>query len=135
MRRALYEFGSYSRPWEYISMDYLIEYPTTKNQHDPILLVVDIFSKMDIIIPCKKTTTTQHTAQLFFEHVWKHFGLPMTIISDRDSIFVITFWKNLWQQIDTRLSLSTAFHPQTYGHMEIVNFLVIQLIRIYNHKN
>ena len=93
-------------------------YPTTNHQHDTILVVVDGFSKMDILIPCKKTNTTQQTPHPFFEHVWKHYGLPTTIISDIDARFVSTFWQPLWQQLDTRLSLSTAFHPQTYGSLK-----------------
>ena len=48
-----------SQPWESISMDYLTRYPTTKHQHDAILVVVDRFSKMAILIPCKNTTTTE----------------------------------------------------------------------------
>ena len=100
-----------SQPWESLSMDYLMGYPTTKHQHDAILVVVNIFSKMAILIPCKNTTTAQQTTQLFFEHVWKHYGLPMTIIYDIDAIFVSTFWKTLWKQLDMRLSLSEALHP------------------------
>ena len=76
-------------------MEYLMGYPTTKHKHGAIVVVVDRFSKMSILIPCKKTTTTQQTAKLFFKHVWKHYGLPMTIISNRDAIFVSTFWKTL----------------------------------------
>ena len=72
-------------PWQYISMDYLTRYPTNKHQHDAILVVVNIFSNMAIPMPCKKTTTTQQTAQFFFEHVWKHYVLLTTIISDRDA--------------------------------------------------
>ena len=64
-----------NRPWESISMDYLTGYPTTKHQHDAILVVIDIFSDMVIIILCNKTMTAQQTTQLFFEHVWKHFVL------------------------------------------------------------
>ena len=30
-------------------------------------------------------------AHLFFEHVWKHYGLPTTIISKKDARFVSTF--------------------------------------------
>ena len=74
-------------------MDYLMGYPTTKHQDDAILVLVDIFSKMVILIPCKKTTREKQIAQLFFEHVWKHYGLPTTIISDRDARFVSTLWK------------------------------------------
>ena len=67
-------------------MDYLMGYPTTKHQHAVILVVVNKFSKMDILIPCKKTMLAQLTAQVFFEHVWEHYGLPTTIISNRDFI-------------------------------------------------
>ena len=100
-----------------------------------ILVVFDIFSKMAILIPCKKSTTSHHTAQLFFEYVWKHYGLLTTIIFDRDARFVSIFWKTLWQQLDTRLSLSTTFHPQIDRHMEVVNRLAVQLLHMYNHKH
>ena len=116
-------------------MDYLMGYPTSKHQHDMILVVVNRFSKMDILIPCKNTMTEQQTAHLFFENVWKQYGLLTTIISERDAIFVSTFWQTLRQQLDTRLSLSTAFHLQADGQIEVVNRLVIQLLRMYNHKH
>ena len=116
-------------------MDYLMGYLTTKHQHDAILLVVDIFSKMAILIPCKKTMTAQHNSQLFFEHVWKHYGLLTTIISDRVARFFSIFWKTLWQQLDMRVSSSTSFHPQTNGQTKVVNRLVVQLLCMYNHKH
>ena len=102
-------------------MDYLMGHPTTKNKHDAILVVFDLFSKISILIPCKKTRTMQQTAHLFFEHVWKHYGLPKTIIFDRDSIFINIFWKTLWKCPNTRLSLSTYFHPPTDEQTKVVN--------------
>jgi hypothetical protein len=45
--------------------------------------------------------------------VWVHFGLPKSIISDRDSQFVGSFWLSLWALMDTKLKKRTAFHPQT----------------------
>ena len=93
-----------------------------------ILVVVDIFSKMAILIPCKKTVTTQQTTQIFFEHVWKHYGLSTTIIFDKDAIFVGTFWKNIWKELNMRLPLLTAFHPQTYGQTKVVNHLFEQAL-------
>ena len=79
--------------------------------------------------------TAQHTAQLLFEHVWKHYGLPTTIIFDRYARFFNTFWKTLWKQLDTRLCLSTTFHPQRNEQTKVVNRLVVQLLRMYNHKH
>jgi len=73
-----------SRPWESIWMDFLSGLPTTQNKHDVIWVVVCRFSKMALFVPCTKTTTTAQTTKLYFHHVWPHFGVPSSIISDRD---------------------------------------------------
>ena len=78
-------------------------------------MVVDLFSKMEIMASCKKNITAEATAKLFFEQVWVHFGNPKTIISNRDSRFLNTFWSSLWSMLDTKLTKSTTFHPQTDG--------------------
>jgi hypothetical protein len=71
------------RPWESISMDYMSGLPSTKRGNDYVFVVVDRFSKMVILVACKKSITTEATAKLFFERVWVHFGIPQTIVSDR----------------------------------------------------
>jgi hypothetical protein len=71
-----------SHPWESISMDFVGVLPMTKGGHDYLYVVVDRFSKMCILIPCKKQITAEKIANLFFQHVWVHFGLPTSIISD-----------------------------------------------------
>jgi hypothetical protein len=79
------------RPWESISMDYMSGLPSTKWGNDYVFVVVDRFSKMAILVSCKKNITVEATAKLFFERVWVHFGIPQTIFSDRDSRFLSTF--------------------------------------------
>jgi hypothetical protein len=66
-------------------MDYMSGLPSTKRGNDCVLLVVDQFSKMAILVAYKKSITAEATAKLFFEQVWVHFGIPQTIVSDRDS--------------------------------------------------
>jgi hypothetical protein len=83
------------RPWESISMDYMASLPSTKWGNDCVFVVVDRFSKMAILVACKKSITTKATAKLFFERVWVHFGIPQTIVSNRDSQFLSTFWSSL----------------------------------------
>ena len=90
---------------------------------------------MCILMPCKKTIIAEQTAELFFHHVWIHFGLPTSIISDRDSRFVGNFWSNLWEMMDTKLKKSTAFHPQTDGQTEVVNKTIVHLLRGYCSKH
>jgi hypothetical protein len=47
------------RPWESISMDYMSGLPSTKHGNDCVFVVVDRFSKMEILAPCKKSITTR----------------------------------------------------------------------------
>jgi hypothetical protein len=124
-----------SRPWESVSMDFVGGLPKSRKGHDYLYVVVDRFSKMCILIPCNKQVTAEQTTKLFFQNVWVHFGLPTSIVSDRDSRFVGKFWSNLWELMDTRLKKSTTFHPQTDGQTEVVNRTVIQLLRGYCSKH
>ena len=100
-----------------------------------LYVVVDRFNKMCILIPCNKQITAEQTAKLFFEHVWVHFGLPTSIVSNQDNRFVGKFWSSLWELMDTQLKKSTTFHPQTDGQTEVVNRTVIQLLKGYCSKH
>jgi hypothetical protein len=42
------------KPWESISMDYMLGLSSTKQENDFVFLVVDRFSKMEIMVACKK---------------------------------------------------------------------------------
>ena len=76
-------------------MDYMSGIPSTKHGNDCVFMVVDIFSKMAMMGACKNNITAEATAQLFFERVWVHFGIPQSIISDWESRFLSTFWSSL----------------------------------------
>ena len=85
-------------------------------------------------MPCKKQVTTEQEAQLFFTNVWVHFGLPTSIVFDRDSRFLGNFWSCLWDLMDTKMKKSIAFHPQIDGQTEVVNMMVVHLLRGYCGK-
>jgi hypothetical protein len=96
---------------------------------------MDRFSKLAILSACKKSISAEATAKLFFERIWVHFGLPKTIISDRDRRFLSTFWSSLWSLMDTKLTQSTTFHPQTDGQTEVVNRMIVHILWMYNSKH
>ena len=73
------------RPWESISMDYMLGLPSTKRGNDCVFVVVDRFYKMVILSAYKKSIIAEPTAKLFFERVWVHFVIPQTILSHQDS--------------------------------------------------
>jgi hypothetical protein len=84
-------------------MDFLGVLQTNKEGYDYLFVVVDRFNKMFILMPCKKTIKGQEVANMFFEQVWVHFGIPKRIISDQDTIFLSTFWITLWEKMKTKL--------------------------------
>ena len=92
-------------------MDYMSVLPSTKHDNNCVFVVIDRSSKMAIMMAYKKNITAEATTKLFFERVWVHFGIPQSIISDRDSRFLSTFWSSLWLMLDTKLTKSTASHP------------------------
>ena len=116
-------------------MDYMSSLPSTKHDNDCVFVVIDRFSKMAIMVACKKNIIVEATTKHFFEQVWVHFGIPHSIISDRDSRFLTTFWSNLWSMLDTKLTKSTAFHPQTNGQTEVVNQMIEHILRMHNSKH
>ena len=121
-----------NRPWESISMDYMLDLPTTKWGNDCVFVVADRFFKMAILVSCKKRIIVEATAKLLFEQVWVHFGLPQTIVSDRDIQFLNTFWSSLWSLLDTKLTKSTSFHPQTDGQTKVINQMIVHILHMYN---
>ena len=116
-------------------MDCMSGLPSTKQGNDCGFLVGDNLSKMAILVACKKRNTVEATAKLFFERVWVHFGIPQTIVSDRDSRFLSTFWSSLWSLLDTKLTKSTTFHPQTDGKTEVINRMIVHILRMYNSNH
>lgn len=120
-----------TRPWRKLTADFM-EMPKTTNMtgtetFDELLLVVDTFSKQTIMIPRRKTATTEEIFQLLWERVFSVFGIPESILSDRDKIFRTQRWQTLMAGIGSTQILSTAHHQQTDGQTE----RKIQEIRAY----
>ncbi|MBW0521505.1 hypothetical protein O181_061220 [Austropuccinia psidii MF-1] len=86
--------------------------------YNAFLVIVDKFSKTPIFPSCNKDDTAMDTALLIWNRVISWTGILTNIISDRDPKLTSALWKNLHQLFGPKLSLSTAYHPQTDGLAE-----------------
>ncbi|MBW0526174.1 hypothetical protein O181_065889 [Austropuccinia psidii MF-1] len=85
-------------PWICLSMDFITQLPLS-NSFDSILVIVDRFSKMAVFIPTMSSITSLDLAHLFIKNIFSKHGLPSSIVSDRGSLFVSSFWTNRFQQL------------------------------------
>lgn len=106
--------------WRDLSMDFVEGFPSSEG-YNTIVVVVDRFTKYIHFIPLKHPFTAQVVAKLLLDNVVKLHGFPKTIVSDRDKIFTSTFWRTLFSMVDTKLMMSSSYHPQTDGQTERVN--------------
>ncbi|POM75031.1 Polyprotein [Phytophthora palmivora] len=94
-----------------------------------ILAFVCRLSKMVHFDPVRDKITGKQAAQLFLDSVFRYHGLPETIVSDRDPRFTGAFWDTLFQLLGTKLTMSTADHPQMNGQTERVNHVLEDTLR------
>ena len=101
-------------------MDFIKGLPKS-NGKDVIIVVVDRLSKYAHFMALSHPYSAVTVAQLFLTHIFKLHGLPSSIISDRDPIFVSSFWEELFKLQGVELLKLTSYHPQTDGQSEVVN--------------
>nr|GEW34333.1 hypothetical protein [Tanacetum cinerariifolium] len=74
--------------WEKITMDFFSGLPRTPSGYDSIWVIVDHLTKSAHFLPMKKTDSIKKLAQLYLKEIVCRHGVPVSIISDRDTLFL-----------------------------------------------
>nr|GEV44674.1 putative reverse transcriptase domain-containing protein [Tanacetum cinerariifolium] len=101
-----------------ITMEFVSGLPRTLSGYDSIWIIVDHLTKSTHFLPMKKTDNIEKLAQQYPKEIVCRHGVPVSIISDKDSLFTSRFWKTLQEALGTQLNLSTTYHPETDGQSE-----------------
>lgn len=119
VRRQIYETTSpagllqpvpiHNQAWLDISMDF-IKGLSMSQGYNTIFVVVDKFTKYEHFIALTHPYTAASVAQVFLNSVFKLHGLSRSIVSDKDPIFLSSFWKIPLLLHGSSLNFSSAYH-------------------------
>ncbi|KAL0196887.1 hypothetical protein M9458_005427, partial [Cirrhinus mrigala] len=102
------------RPWSHIAVDFVTDLPPSQG-HTTVLSVVDRFSKGCRFIPLPKLPTAMETAEALCNAVFRYYGLPEDIVSDRGPQFTSRLWSNFLRLLGVNVSLTSGYHPEANG--------------------
>ncbi|GKF32944.1 reverse transcriptase domain-containing protein [Tanacetum coccineum] len=110
-------------------MDFVIKLPKTSNGHDTIWVIVDRLTKSAHFVPTRATYSMETLTRLYIKEIVSRHGVPISIISDRDSHFTSKFWQSLQNALDTQLDMSMTYHLKTDGQSERTIQILEDMIR------
>jgi len=121
-------------------MDMITDLPPIELENgtiiDSIMVMVDHgLMKGVILTPCAKTLTEEGAGKILLNHLYKRFGLPDSVITDRDPRFTARAFQELFKLLRIKSKLTTAFHPQSDGITERFNQEVEAYLGIYCSSN
>lgn len=109
-------------------MDFVEGLPRSKGK-DTILVIIDRLTKYCHLISLTHPYSALKVAQEVLNQVVKLHGVPSSIITDRGTIFMSSFWQELFKVMGTKSKMSSAYHPQTDGHTERLNQCIEMYLR------
>ncbi len=87
------------------------------------------------MIPLPKLPTAFETAEILCNNVFRFYGLPEDIVSDRGPQFTSRVWSSFFNQLNVNISLTSGYHPQSNGQTEHLNQELTRFLRTYCQQN
>ena len=117
-------------------MDFVTHLPWKLQGHYAVWVIMDRLTKSAHILAVRMTFTLERFYLLYIREIVLLHGVPVSIVSDRDPRFTAHFWKSFQKAIGTRLTMSTAFHPQIDGQLERTIQVLEDMLRacVLDHK-
>ncbi|KAK3519931.1 hypothetical protein QTP70_008026 [Hemibagrus guttatus] len=123
-----------NRPWSHLGIDFIVDLPASEGC-TCVLVIVDRFSKACRLMPLPGPPTALETAEYLFNHVFRYYGLPEDIVSDRGPQFTSRVWRAFFKRLGVTISLSSGYHPQTNGQTERKIQEIGRFLRTFCHSD
>jgi len=98
-------------------MDFVVGLRVSRTK-DAIWVIVDRLTKSAHFLAIRKTDGAAVLPKKYVSEIVKLHGVPVSILSHRDSKFTSAFWRAFQVEMGTKVQMSTAYHPQTDGQSE-----------------
>lgn len=108
----------FTEAWEAVSMKRITHLPKTAKGITAIFVVVDKFTKLCHLAPCRDTDDAEATAVLFRNNCFRFHGWRSWVISDTGPEFTYKFAAALLKPVDTVHCKSTSYHPRSMASCE-----------------
>ena len=118
------------KTWMHLTVDFITKLPVVAGK-DVILVVCDRLSKITHFVATTEGTLVEGLARLFWDNIWKLYGLLESVVLDRGPQFAAELTKKLNRMLGIKTKLLTTFHPQTDGQTERMNQEVEQYLRFF----
>ena len=108
------------RPWQHMAADFK-NFPRDSKGYNTVCVIINRLTKQTIIIPTTREITSGGFAELYYDRVWRIYGFPEILLTDRGPQFTADFATELSRLCGIRQKLTTAAHPQTDRQTENYN--------------
>nr|GEX82091.1 reverse transcriptase domain-containing protein [Tanacetum cinerariifolium] len=99
-------------------MDFITKLPKSPQGFDSIWVIVDRLTKSAHFLPIRENDPLDKVVRLYLNRIVARYGIPVSIIYDRDGRFTSNFWRSFQKALGTNISMSTVYHPETDGQSE-----------------
>ncbi|GKD04411.1 putative reverse transcriptase domain-containing protein, partial [Tanacetum coccineum] len=101
-----------------IAMDFVTKLPRTSSGHDTIWVIMDRLTKFAYFLPTREDYKMERLARLYLNEIVARHGVPILIISDRDSRFTSRFCQSMQEALGTHLDMRGSWDV----HLLLVEF-------------
>jgi hypothetical protein len=103
-----------------MALDFIVKLPPsvkliTEVVFDSVLVIINRLTKYGYFILYKESLLIEELVYAFNKHIIGNYEISKEIISDRDKLFTLRFWKSLADQLGIYYKIFTGYYPQING--------------------